>query len=77
MTYLSESFLAATRLALGMPPTAVPRGPKLPYRCKPQAAGDFGRVLRYPALMPPRSSVPGPSARPGPAASLHSSQSCR
>jgi hypothetical protein len=60
MAYLSESFLAATRLALGLPPSAVPRGARPQQRRQAQQpAADFGRALRYPALTPPRSSAPG------------------
>ena len=77
MTCLSDSFLAATRLALGLPSTAMPQGPQRPVRCKPHAAAsEQGPVSRYPDLTPPRSWAPGRSAgpcRPQPS----SSQSCR
>jgi hypothetical protein len=75
MAYLNESFLAATRLALGLPSTAVPRGAAAPQRPGAEAT-ERVHPWRYPALTPPRSSAPGPSARPG-LGSLRSSQSCR
>lgn len=67
MAYLSESFLAASRLALGLPPSAAPRGHR-PAQEKNRQGRKAEAVgfLRYPALMPampafrpPRSSAPG------------------
>ena len=71
MAYLSESFLAASRLALGLPPSAAPRGRRPSHQQDRQARkAEAAAFLRYPALMPaallpaaaltpPRSSAPG------------------
>ncbi|WP_066339187.1 hypothetical protein [Azohydromonas lata] len=69
MAYLSESFLAASRLALGLPAEAAPRGRRASQQKDRQARkAEAVSPLRYPALMPaallpaftpPRSSAPG------------------
>ncbi len=78
MPHLSEKFLAASRLALGLPP-APPAATKQPV--EQEEADDYRAAVRRhfaaeAKLMPPRWSAPGPSA-PRRSSPARSSQSCR